>query len=104
MYKVSCKDFVAIDKEFVIMVWAWLYGCLPTEDDDPVIDFKDLAERGQKLFDFCSTNPTVDIITAAEPIYERKSGKRAVFPVAARLSRQSERHDALVPPISEAGH
>lgn len=72
MYKVKCSDFVELEKESVMMVWAWLYGWYAADEEDPNIDFKDLATKGAKLFEFCKSNPGVDIIRAAEPIYEKK--------------------------------
>jgi acid stress chaperone HdeB len=70
--KVSCKDFAGLDKDSLVMVWAWLYGYYADQDADPIIDFKDLASKGAQLVEFCAKNPTVDMITAAEPIYEKK--------------------------------
>jgi len=70
--KVSCKDFAALDKDSLVMTWAWLYGYYADQDADPIIDFKELAGKGAKLVEFCSRNPDVDMITAAEPIYEKK--------------------------------
>jgi hypothetical protein len=72
MYQVSCKDFATLDKDSLVMVWAWLYGWYAADEEDPVIDFKDLATKGAKLVEFCASNPGVDIIRAAEPIYEKK--------------------------------
>ena len=70
--KVSCKDFAALDKDSLVMTWAWLYGYYADQDADPIIDFKDLATKGAQLVESCAKNPTVDMITAAEPIYEKK--------------------------------
>ena len=68
--KLSCKEFVALDKDAIVLVWAWLYGYYSDQDADPIIDFDKLTGQGSKLADFCKRNPDVDIITAAEPIYE----------------------------------
>jgi acid stress chaperone HdeB len=70
--KVSCKDFAGLDKDSLVMVWAWLYGYYADQDADPIIDFKDLSGKGALLVEFCAKNPTVDMITASEPIYEKK--------------------------------
>jgi hypothetical protein len=68
--KLSCKEFLALDKDSIVLVWAWLYGYYSDQDADPIIDFGELTGRGSKLAEFCKGNPNVDIIQAAEPIYE----------------------------------
>jgi hypothetical protein len=68
--KLSCKDFLALDKDAIVLIWAWLYGYYSDQDADPIIDFDKLTGQGSKLAEFCKSNPGVDIIRAAEPIYE----------------------------------
>jgi hypothetical protein len=68
--KLSCKDFLALDKDAIVLIWAWLYGYYSDQDADPIIDFDKLTGQGAKLAEFCKSNPGVDIIRAAEPIYE----------------------------------
>jgi len=70
--KTSCKEFLESGKDGIMIIWSWLYGYYTDQDAEPVIDFAKLTEQGQKLAAFCKDNPTVDIITAAEPIYEKK--------------------------------
>jgi acid stress chaperone HdeB len=70
--KFSCKDFIALNKDSIATVWSWLYGYYADPDVDPMVDLADLAKRGQQLSAYCAANPTVDVITAAEPIYERR--------------------------------
>jgi acid stress chaperone HdeB len=69
--KTSCKEFLESGKEGIMIVWSWLYGYYSDQDADPVIDFDELVKHGQKLADYCKANPAVDIIKAAEPIYEK---------------------------------
>lgn len=69
--KTSCKEFMESGKEGIMIVWSWLYGYYSDQDADPVIDFDELVKQGQKLAEYCKANPTVDIIKAAEPIYEK---------------------------------
>ena len=68
--KATCKEFIESGKDLIIV--AWLNGYFADLDADPVVDFGELAKIAQKLTDYCKANPTVDIITAAEPIYEKK--------------------------------
>ena len=70
--KTSCKEFLESGKDGIMIIWSWLYGYYTDQDADPVIDFTQLTAQGQKLAEYCKDNPTVDIITAAEPIYEKK--------------------------------
>src|SRR5437016_11625316 len=71
MSKLTCKEFLEIGKDAMVMTWAWLYGYYADQDADPVIDFDELVKQGQKLAEYCKANPTTDIIKAAEPIYEK---------------------------------
>src|SRR3982751_601884 len=68
--KLSCKEFLTLDKDSIVLIWAWLYGYYSDQDADPMIDFSKLTGQGSKLAEFCKQNPGVDIIRAAEPIYE----------------------------------
>jgi hypothetical protein len=68
--KLSCKDFLGLDKDSIVLIWAWLYGYFSDQDADPIIDFGKLTGQGARLAEFCKSNPGVDIIRAAEPIYE----------------------------------
>ena len=54
-----------------IIIWSWLYGYYSDQDADPVVDFGKLTSQGQRLVEYCAKNPTTDIITAAEPIYDK---------------------------------
>jgi acid stress chaperone HdeB len=69
--KTTCKEFLESGKDGVMIIWSWLYGYYTDQDADPIIDFAKLTEQGQKLAEFCKTNPGVDIIRAAEPIYDK---------------------------------
>ena len=70
--KTTCKEFLESGKDGITIIWSWLYGYYADQDADPILDFGKLVQNGQKLADFCKANPTVDIIKAAEPIYEQK--------------------------------
>jgi hypothetical protein len=43
--KFSCKDFVALNKDSIAMVWSWLYGYYADPDVDPMVDLADLAKE-----------------------------------------------------------
>jgi len=70
--KTSCKEFLASGKDGIALIWAWLYGYYADQDADPVVDFGKLTSQGQRLAEACAKAPDKDIITIAEPIYEKK--------------------------------
>jgi acid stress chaperone HdeB len=72
MSKVSCKEFLQVDKDAMVMSWAWLYGYYSDEDADPVIDFAELAKLGAQLVEKCKANPGANMIKTAESVYEKK--------------------------------
>ena len=69
--KTTCKELIDSGKDGLIIIWSWLYGYYSDQDADPVVDFGKLTSQGQKLVEYCAQNPTKDIITAAEPIYDK---------------------------------
>ena len=70
--KTSCKEFLASGKDGIMIIWAWLYGYYADQDADPVVDFGKLTAQGQKLAEDCAKTPDKDLISVAEPIYEKK--------------------------------
>jgi hypothetical protein len=70
--KTSCKEFLESGKDGIMIIWAWLYGYYADQDADPVVDFAKLTAQGTKLADACKADPTKDIISVAEKIYEAK--------------------------------
>jgi acid stress chaperone HdeB len=70
--KTSCKEFLESGKDGIMIIWAWLYGYYSDQDADPVVDFAKLTAQGTKLAEACKADPTKDIISVAEKIYEAK--------------------------------
>jgi len=68
--KTSCKELIESGKDGLIIIWSWLYGYYSDQDADPVVDFDRLTKQGQRLVEYCRNNPSTDVITAAEPIYD----------------------------------
>jgi acid stress chaperone HdeB len=68
--KTSCKELIESGKDGLVIIWSWLYGYYSDQNADPVVDFDKLTKQGQRLVEYCRKNPSTDIITAAEPIYE----------------------------------
>jgi hypothetical protein len=69
--KTSCRDFLAGGKDGIIIIWSWLYGYYADQDADPIIDFSKVTAKGQALAEACQKTPDKDIISVAEPIYEK---------------------------------
>jgi hypothetical protein len=69
--KMSCKEFLTIDKDGIAFIWAWLYGYYADQDADPVIDFGKLTAKGSALAQACQKSPDKDVISIAEDIYEK---------------------------------
>lgn len=70
--KTTCKEFLESGRDGIMIIWSWLYGYYADQDADPVVDFEDLTRKGQALGEVCKANPANDVISAAEPIYEKK--------------------------------
>jgi acid stress chaperone HdeB len=68
--KTSCKELIESGKDGLVIIWSWLYGYYSDQNADPVVDFDKLTKQGQRLVEYCRKNPSTDVITAAEPIYE----------------------------------
>jgi len=68
--KTSCKELIESGKDGLVIIWSWLYGYYSDQDAAPIVDFDRLTKQGQRLVEYCRKNPSTDIITAAEPIYE----------------------------------
>jgi acid stress chaperone HdeB len=69
--KLSCKEFVGLKPDAMVMLWAWLYGYYADQEADPIVDFNKLTAKGQALAESCQKTPDKDIISVAEDIYEK---------------------------------
>ena len=69
--RTTCKELLESGKEGLIIIWSWLYGYYADQDADPVIDFVKLTAQGQRLAGYCKDHPNTDVISAAEPIYDK---------------------------------
>ena len=69
--KVTCKEFLESGMEVIMISLSWLYGYYSDQDADPIIDFEKLTAQGQRLAGYCKDHPNTDVITAAEPIYDK---------------------------------
>jgi hypothetical protein len=69
--KTTCKEFLESGQNGIMIIWAWLYGYYADQDADPVVDFSKLTAKGQALAEACKKAPEKDLISIAEPLYEK---------------------------------
>jgi acid stress chaperone HdeB len=65
---ISCKDFVAAKQDVIFAVMMWLSGYYTKDDDPAVVDLDKVKAKTEKIVDYCKKNPTIGLVTAAEPI------------------------------------
>jgi acid stress chaperone HdeB len=65
---ITCKDFSAHKKDDMLAIMMWLTGFYTKDDDPTVIDFAKVKAKTDKIADYCTKNPTVGLVPAAEPI------------------------------------
>jgi hypothetical protein len=65
--KITCKEFLDSDKIRKDLIIAWLDGYyLDQNTMGPVMKLDKFAADLQKLSDYCTPNPALDVIAAAE--------------------------------------
>ena len=65
---ITCKDFSAHKKDEMLAIIMWLSGYYTKDDDPTVIDFAKVKGKTDKVADYCTKNPAVGLVPAAEPI------------------------------------
>src|SRR6478609_5620155 len=71
---ITCADFSSRPPEQMANIMFWLEGYY-TEDDDPTtIDFAEFKSTLEKLLVYCSNNPTVGVLTAADEVMGNSDG------------------------------
>ena len=66
---VTCKAFLASDKEEIGYTLAWLDAYYKKEDDPPVIDTDKFAANAKALAEYCTANPDIGLITATDKLF-----------------------------------
>jgi acid stress chaperone HdeB len=66
--KIKCKEFIELPKETAFAITVWLDGYFTDEEDPAVVDFDRLKAMAEKVGAFCSQNPKMGLITAAESV------------------------------------
>ena len=65
---ITCKDFGAHKKDEMLAIMMWLSGYYTKDDDPTVVDFAKVKAKTDKVADYCTKNPAVGLVPAAEPI------------------------------------
>lgn len=72
MSTINCKQFTAYNKDNTALIMTYLEAYYLTDDDAPVLNFTKMGTDTKKLLDFCTANPTVGLITAADKLMGKK--------------------------------
>jgi acid stress chaperone HdeB len=65
----TCKQFLAADKDAITLILTWLDAYYKEEDDPPVINTEKFTRNAGKLAGYCATNPTIGLITATDKLF-----------------------------------
>ena len=63
---ITCKQFLEMNRESISLILMWMAGYYSDQDAPPIVDFEKMKENASKLGGYCSKNPDVGLITAAE--------------------------------------
>jgi acid stress chaperone HdeB len=69
--KMTCQEFLASEKDEIRIILAWLDGYYTDEQDPPIIETETLIGALGRLNDYCSANPTVSLIIAADKVFRK---------------------------------
>ena len=69
---ITCKQFLALDKDNIAVYITWLDGYYKEENDPPVIDFDSFQKNSQALGQYCGSHPDEGLITAADQSFGKK--------------------------------
>jgi len=65
----TCREFLASNKDEIRIIWAWLDGYYTDEQEAPIIDTDRLVDNLKKLNEYCATNPAIGLITATSKLF-----------------------------------
>jgi acid stress chaperone HdeB len=63
---ITCQQFLEMNKESIGLILMWMAGYYAEQEAPPVVDFEKMKEDAAKLAGYCTKNPSVGLITAAE--------------------------------------
>ena len=68
----TCKQFQQSGDDEIKIILAWLDGYYKDEKDPPIIDTDKFVANAKKLGEFCATHPDVDLIDAADKLFQKE--------------------------------
>jgi acid stress chaperone HdeB len=68
MSTITCADFSGRLADQMANMMFWLEGYYTEDDDRTTIDFAEFKSTLEKLLVYCSNNPTVGLLTAADKV------------------------------------
>jgi acid stress chaperone HdeB len=70
MSTITCTDFAARPADQMAHIMFWHEGYYTAEDEPTTTDFAESKSTLEKLLIYCSNNPTVGLLTAADEIID----------------------------------
>ena len=68
MSTITCADFSKKPPEAMANIMFWLEGYYTEEEDPTTIDFDKFKSTLEQLLIYCSNNPTIGVLTAADEV------------------------------------
>lgn len=72
---IECHQFTAYNKDNTALIMTWLEAYYLGDNDPPVLNFTKMASDTKSLLEFCTANPTVGLITAADKTMGKDKSK-----------------------------
>jgi hypothetical protein len=67
--RVTCKQFLELNRDDALVVVGWLQGHYLDEHETPVVDFTKLAVESVSLANRCKARPDENVIAAADRVF-----------------------------------
>ena len=64
----TCKQFIEGSDDTIKMVLTWMDGWYKGDSDKAIIDTDVFVENAKKFGKYCSANPTISVVNAADEI------------------------------------
>jgi acid stress chaperone HdeB len=68
MSTITCADFSGRPTDQMANIMFWLEGYYTEEEDPTTIDFTKFKSTLEQLLIYCSNNPTIGLLTAADEV------------------------------------
>ena len=75
MSTIACRQFTAYNTDNGALIVTWLEAYYLGDNDPPVLNFTKMTSDTKKLLEFCTANPTIGLITAADKVMGKSKSK-----------------------------